>query len=76
VSSLSCELSTLNGAYVSGNKGSPGGPFIMLADIAPASVPGETRLTVYGRTNAKERTIADESLPAWALGTPAKCPLE
>ena len=72
----SAELTLQMGPTSPGIKVPPGGPFIMLADIVPASVPGETRLTVYGRTNAKERTIADESLPAWALGTPAKCPLE
>jgi len=54
----------------------PDGPFIMLVDIESSSVRGETRLTVYGRTAPKEQALADESLPAWARGEAAKCPLE
>jgi len=70
------ELTLQMGPTSPGIKVPPGGPFIMLADIEPSGVQGETRLTVYGRTTAKERVLADESLPAWASGTPAKCPLE
>ena len=72
----SAELTLQMGPTSPGIKVPPGGPFIMLADIAPSSAQGETSLTVYGRTTAKERTLADESLPAWAGGVPAKCPLE
>ena len=70
------ELTLQMGPTSPGIKVPPGGPFIMLADIEPSSAQGETRLTVYGRTTPKERVLADESLPAWARGTPAKCPLE
>jgi hypothetical protein len=76
VGAQSAELTLQMGPSSPGIKVPPGGPFIMLADIEPSGVPGETRLTVYGRTTAKERALADESLPAWAGGTPAKCPLE
>lgn len=72
----SAELTLQMGPTSPGIRVPPGGPFIMLADIESSSVQGETRLTVYGRTTAKERALADESLPAWALGIPAKCPLE
>ena len=72
----SAELTLQMGPTSPGIKVPPGGPFIMLMDIESSSVPGETRLTVYGRTNSKERALADESLPAWARGIPAKCPLE
>lgn len=72
----SAELTLQMGPTSPGIKAPSGGPFIMLADIESSSVRGETRLTVYGRTTAKERVLADESLPAWAVGTPAKCPLE
>jgi hypothetical protein len=54
----------------------PDGPFIMVVDIEPSSAQGETRLTVYGRTTAKEQRLADESLPSWARGVAASCPLE
>lgn len=70
------ELTLQMGPASPGIKVPPGGPFIMLVDIESSSVQGETRLTVYGRTNPQERTLADESLPAWARGVPAKCPLE
>ena len=72
----SAELTLQMGPKSPGIKAPPEGPFIMLADIQSSSVQGETRLTVYGRTTAKERALADESLPAWARGIPAKCPLE
>lgn len=72
----SAELTLQMGPSSPGIKVPPGGPFIMLADIAPSGAQGETSLTVYGRTTTKERTLADESLPAWAGGVPAKCPLE
>ena len=72
----SAELTLQMGPTSPGIKVPPGGPFIMLVDIESSSIPGETRLTVYGRTNSKERALADESLPAWASGIPAKCPLE
>ena len=76
VGPLSAELTLQMGPTSPGIKVPPGGPFIMLADIESSSVQGQTRLTIYGRTTAKERALADESLPAWALGIPAKCPLE
>ena len=72
----SAELTLQMGPTSPGIKVPPGGPFIMLADIESSSVPGETLMTVYGRTTAKERALADDSLPAWALGTPVGCPLE
>lgn len=72
----SAELTLQMGPTSPGIKVPAGGPFIMLADIESSSARGETRLTVYGRTTAKERALADESLPAWAIGIPAKCPLE
>src|SRR5262249_16661546 len=72
----SAELTLQMGPKSPGIKTPPDGPFIMLVDIESSSVQGETRLTVYGRTTAKERALADESLPAWARGIPAKCPLE
>lgn len=70
------ELTLQMGPTSPGIKVPTGGPFIMLVDIESSSVQGETRLTVYGRTNPKERALADESLPAWARGVAAKCPLE
>jgi hypothetical protein len=70
------ELTLQMGPKSPGIKAPPDGPFIMLVDIESSSVKGETRLTVYGRTTSKERALADESLPAWAGGIPAKCPLE
>jgi hypothetical protein len=72
----SAELTLQMGPTFPGIKAPPGGPFIMLVDIESSSVQGETRLTVYGRTTPKERALADESVPAWARGIPAKCPLE
>lgn len=72
----SAELTLQMGPTTPGIKVPPGGPFIMLVDIESSSAQGETRLTVYGRTNPRERALADESLPAWARGIPAKCPLE
>jgi len=70
------ELTLQMGPKSPGIKAPPDGPFIMLADIESSNMQGETRLTVYGRTTPKERALADESLPAWARGVPAKCPLE
>jgi len=72
----SAELTLQMGPKSPGIKAPPDGPFIMLVDIESSRVQGETRLTVYGRTTAKEQALADESLPAWARGIPAKCPLE
>jgi hypothetical protein len=71
----SAELTLQMGPKSPGIKAPTDGPFIMLVDIEPSNAQGETRLTVYGRTAAKERTLADEALPAWAGGMPAKCPL-
>lgn len=76
VGAQSAELTLQMGPKTPGIKAPPDGPFIMLADIQSLSVQGETRLTIYGRTTPKERALADESLPAWARGIPAKCPLE
>ena len=72
----SAELTLQMGPKSPGIKTPPDGPFIMLVDIESSSAPGETRLTVYGRTTAREQALADESLPAWARGIPANCPLE
>ena len=72
----SAELTLQMGPTSPGIKVPPDGPFIMLVDIESSSIQGETRLTVYGRTNSREQALADESLPAWASGIPAKCPLE
>jgi hypothetical protein len=76
VGNQSAELTLQMGPTSPGIKVPPGGPFIMLADIEPSGMQNETRLTVYGRTTQKERALAEESLPAWAGGIPAKCPLE
>ena len=72
----SAELTLQMNPASPGIKVPPGGPFIMLVDIQASTVQGETRLTVYGRTTLRERALADDSLPAWAVGIPAKCPLE
>lgn len=71
----SAELTLQMGPRSPGIKVPPDGPFIMLVDIESSSLQGETRLTVYGRTTPKERSLADESLPAWAGGIPSGCPL-
>jgi len=72
----SAELTVQMGPTTLGPKAPPDGPFIMLVDIESSSVQSETHMTVYGRDTSKERALADDSLPAWARGLPAKCPLE
>ena len=76
VAPQSAELTLQMGPTFPGIKAPPDGPFIMLVDIESSSVQGETRLTVYGRTAARERALADESLPTWSRGIPTRCPLE